>query len=78
MLRLDARFHASLKKLGQSLVLEIADHASQCNACSDGLQDAQQGVQQTLGFRQVNRVLGVPAVLMGQRGRRDDGAQACD
>ncbi len=44
MLRLDAGFRASLKKLGQSLVLETADHASECNACGYGLQDAQQEV----------------------------------
>ena len=33
MLRLDARFRASLEKLGQSLVLETADNVSGCNAC---------------------------------------------
>jgi hypothetical protein len=40
MLRLDARFRASLEKPGQSLVLETADHASECNACGYELQDA--------------------------------------
>src|SRR5450759_662572 len=41
MLRLDARFRASLEELGQSLVFETADHSSKCNACSYGLQDVQ-------------------------------------
>lgn len=41
MLRLDAGFRASLKKPGQSLVLETADHASKCNVCGYVLQDAQ-------------------------------------
>jgi len=41
MLRLDARFRAGLKKPGQSLVLEIADRVSKCNACGYALQDAQ-------------------------------------
>lgn len=45
MLRLDARFRASLEELGQSLVFETADHASECNACGYGLQDAQRCVQ---------------------------------
>ena len=40
MLRLYARFRAGLEKLGQSLVFETADHTSECNACSYGLQDA--------------------------------------
>src|SRR3990172_10732445 len=39
MLRLDARFRASLEELGQSPVFETADHASKCNACGYGLQD---------------------------------------
>jgi len=41
MSRLDARFRASLEELGQSLVFETPDHASECNACGYGFQDAQ-------------------------------------
>lgn len=41
MLRLDARFRASLEKLGQPLVFETADHESECNACGYALKDAQ-------------------------------------
>ena len=44
MLRLDARFRASLEELGQSLVFEAADHEPDCNVCGYGLQDKTRNV----------------------------------
>ncbi len=45
MLRLNAGFRSALEKPDQALMFEAADHTTECNLSSDGLQGAQRIVE---------------------------------